>query len=106
MKEIVLIDDDELIHLSWKMEAKRRDVKLHCFLSIEDFIKNAQSFSKKTKVFIDINLGNDVRGDVASEEIFKLGFLNLFLASGFSESEVSKPSWIKDFSGKRFPESV
>jgi signal transduction histidine kinase len=98
---VVFIDDDYLMHMSWKMEADRSDVELDCFHTIEEFIKVATGYAKDTKIFIDSNLADGIKGEIESEKIADLGFSELYLATGYSASDINKPSWIKEVVGKR-----
>ena len=100
-RKIVFIDDDDLMHMSWKMEADRSDVELNCFHTIEEFIKVATGYAKDTKIFIDSNLADGIKGEVESEKIASLGFTELYLATGYSPEDIDKPDWIKEIVGKR-----
>jgi signal transduction histidine kinase len=97
----VLIDDDDLIHLLWSMEASKAGIDLTTFYSIDEFILHRDTFDCNTKFFIDSNLGEGLRGDIESEKIYKLGYKNLVLATGYSVNEIDKPVWIKEIIGKR-----
>jgi hypothetical protein len=62
---------------------------------VDDFINNSFNVSKETMIFIDSDLGNNVRGEVVSEEIFNLGYKELFLTTGYQVEDIEKPIWIK-----------
>jgi len=47
-------------------------------------------------------LGDGLKGEILSEEIFKLGFKELYIATGYSADCIEKPSWIKEVRGKGF----
>ena len=100
-KKVILIDDDEIIHMSWQMEAKAKNIDLECFSSIEAFLESSKFYSKDTRIYIDSNLKNDVKGEVESEKIFNEGFTELYIATGYSASDIDKPAWIKEVVGKR-----
>lgn len=101
MKKLILIDDDKLIHMSWKMEAAKNNVNLICFFSIDEFLQQADIFAKDTYIYIDSNLADNIKGEVESEKIYRLGFEKLFLATGYNASDIKKPNWIKGIVGKR-----
>ena len=102
IKEIVLIDDDQFTHLSWKRSSLEQDFKLHGFYSVDEFLNSAEKFNLNTPIFIDSNLGENKKGEVLSEDIFKLGFTELYLATGMSKADIVQPYWIKGVHGKRF----
>lgn len=98
---IVFIDNDELMHLSWKMEASKKNINLKTYFSIDDFLAESSQYSINTKIFIDSDLGDGKRGEVESEKIFKMGFTQLYLATGYLASDIDKPEWIVEVVGKR-----
>ena len=102
---IVLIDDDRLVHLSWKSYLSDKGSEFFCYYSIEDFILDRQRFGKEAKIFIDCNLGDDIRGEVESEKISKLGFENVYLSTGYSQDMIQVPHWIKSVYSKN-PEDI
>lgn len=103
----VLIDDDDLIHTLWKMSASLNNKEIQTFFSVEEFEQIADRFCFDTCFFIDSNLANGLKGEIESERLYKLGFKNIYLATGSSPEKIEKPEWIKGVLGKRpvFPES-
>ena len=99
--KVVLIDDDKIMHMGWQMEAKNHAIDLSCFFTIDDFLQVANEFPKTTDVFVDSNLGNDIKGEVESKKIADLGFQNIYLATGYAPKEFEKPEWIKEVRGKK-----
>lgn len=100
-KHHILIDDDEIIHMSWQMEAESKKIKLACFKSVDDFLKASKHFEKNIQIFIDSNLQNDLKGEIESKKIYDLGFKNIILTTGYSKADIEKPAWIKEIVGKR-----
>ncbi|TXG77879.1 hybrid sensor histidine kinase/response regulator [Candidatus Dojkabacteria bacterium] len=100
-KKMVLIDDDNLIHLGWEMCADKKQVDLASYFTIDDFLRDSDKFSKDTAIYIDSNLKDGVKGEIESKKIFDLGFENLILASGLDFQQL--PYWIKGNQGKAFP---
>jgi hypothetical protein len=99
-KTVVLIDDDELMHMSWKREGKKANVEVLTYYTIESFIEDCHHYHKTTPIFIDSNLSGEIKGEVESERIKDLGFDDLFLATGYSRDHLDKPIWIKGIVGK------
>lgn len=100
---IVLIDDDDLIHLVWKKEAKKRNINLIAFKSVHDFLSSSLGLDKNINIYIDSNLGESQKGEELSKNIFEKGFENIYLCSGDNQIELKKYPWIKGMSGKGFP---
>lgn len=99
--DYVLIDDDKLIHQLWKLEAKKKNIELDVFETVESFLESQQSYGQNVNVFVDSNLGNGKFGEDEAEKIFKAGFENIYLVTGKDPSEIKNTKWIKDIRGKR-----
>ena len=82
-KTIVLIDDDRLVHLNWSSYCKKNGLQFHGFKSIAQFIAFSTGIDKASKIYIDSNLEDGIKGEIESEKIFNLGYLNLYLATGY-----------------------
>jgi CheY-like chemotaxis protein len=93
--EIILIDDDKLIHYEWKNYFSKT-IKFQSFYSIEDFIKHSKSISPSAHIYLDSDLGKGIVGEVDGIVLFNLGFRNLYLSTGFQKDEINKPDWIID----------
>ena len=102
---IVLIDDDKLVHLNWKSHCKRSGLEFSGFMSVSEFLAASSTFDKASRIYIDSNLGDGVKGEIESEKIFALGFLNLYLATGYEKDSIQKPVWIKEIFSKS-PENI
>lgn len=102
-KRAVLIDDDEFTLRAWKMAAKKENIELSTFACVSDFMNVAKNFSFQTPIYIDSDLGNNQKGEVLSENIFKMGYSELFLATGYHPEDIDKPAWIKEVLGKKAP---
>lgn len=98
--DIVLIDDDELVHMTWKKTLTKRGHKLASYYSVDEFLENFKRFNTLTPIYIDSNLGDGLRGEVLSEKIFKLGFNELYITTGYEKDTIAKPSWINSVIGK------
>ena len=102
-KTVILIDDDNLTHLSWKLASKKTEVNLKTYFSVKEFLENSNSLDRRTPVYIDLELGPDLRGDVLSEDIFNQGFTELYITTGYDPDDIGKPQWIKDILVKKPP---
>jgi signal transduction histidine kinase len=97
---VILIDDDKLIRLDWKNYFESKGVPFSSFASVDKFIEESSSIEKESLIYIDSYLGDDIRGEVESEKVFNLGFINLFLSTGFQKDDFQKPIWIKAIHSK------
>lgn len=102
-KNIVLIDNDSLIHKMWQMHAKKVGVDLKAFISVEEFLRfeKENSLSKDVFIYVDSELDDGLLGEVESEKISNLGYKNIYLATGKDPADVNKPAWIIQVVGKR-----
>lgn len=101
VNEIILIDDDKFIHLSWKMASEKKGIKVHSFYKIEDFLQRSSEFLKETPVFLDNYFDGQNLGIASSKTIYEAGFLDILLISEDRSLEI--PEWIKQKTSKRFP---
>ena len=103
--DLVLIDDDEEVIEAWMNKAVLKKKKMVGFSSIEAFLKEAEQYDRKTKIYVDSDLGNGVKGEIASENIAKLGFKQIHLCTGYSYNpeKFAKYPWIIKVQGKEPP---
>lgn len=101
--EVVLIDDEELVHTAWKYGVSD-NVKVHNFSSVDDFIKIHDHKNNEIEIFLDQNLSNGKLGTEESARITDLGYKNIILATG--EKIESPPPWIIKVKDKRIPKHL
>jgi signal transduction histidine kinase/FixJ family two-component response regulator len=106
--DAILIDDDDLVHLSWNFAAKKASCKLLGFKTAEEFLKNASTFDTEIPIFIDSNLGTDgngnsVRGEEVSRQLHQMGFKRLYLATGDTHDSSRSMPWLVAVRGKEPP---
>lgn len=98
----VLLDDDMLVHMNWKMAAKAAGVELKAFKIPEDFAVAIKTLSKTTPIYIDSDLGNDVKGENIAKALHEKGFTNITMATGHGPEEFAHLPWLK-VTGKEPP---
>ena len=103
---IVHLDDDPLMRIVWKKEAKRQHVEIKSFSNSGDLKKNLKEIDKKTPFYIDQNLGEDTNGLTIAKELFEKGFSNIFISSGYEREEFQHVSFIKKAIGKSPPRNL
>ncbi len=77
--DLVLIDDDDLIHVAWNFEAIRSKRKLKKFFYLKQFRRF--TVNKSVPIFVDYQLESTDGVNVANE-LQALGFENIYLATG------------------------
>lgn len=106
-KQYILIDDDKLIHMSWKYHFKEKEEELFCFFTVEECLSkfNGEDLAHTT-VFIDSNLAHGVKGEVEAKKLFDSGFLKIYLSTGYSPNSINKPAYIKEIISKKVPDFI
>ncbi|MBI4369692.1 MAG: HAMP domain-containing histidine kinase [Elusimicrobia bacterium] len=102
-QDAVLIDDDPLVRMTWKMAAKRAGKNLLAFVSVEEFFEKAGSVNHNAPIYIDSRLGNGVKGEEESQKIYKLGFKEIYLATGENPEKFAHLKHIRGVLGKESP---
>lgn len=103
MSSFVLIDNDELIRMSWQMSAQKSKQSLFVFSNTQDFVLESSKFSKQTTIYIDYELDDNKNGLEESKSLFDLGFKSIYLATGYTASTIKLPEHIIGIVGKRPP---
>jgi len=88
--DAVLLDDDSLVHSTWNLAARTRNKRLWAFSSPESFRSKIPEIPRRTPIYIDSNLGPGVHGETLIEELSRMGFERLFLATGYSPHDFEK----------------
>lgn len=96
----VLLDDDELVHTTWKFAAQNRNKSFIGFYNHLNFLENANQIHQESDIFVDSNLGNGIKGEEIAKTISDLGFKNIFLCTGYHTSQFEPMPWIKGVVGK------
>ena len=101
--DIVLIDDDPLVRMSWKMVAKQKGKSILVCSSVEDFRSKWADLDRSIPIYVDSHLGGGVQGEDFAQELALQGFTEVFLATGYRSSDfIGKPG-IKGVVGKDPP---
>jgi hypothetical protein len=89
--------------MSWEMAAKKANAQLSVFTNADDFLALKDQFPLNTQIYIDYELDDGKNGVDEALKIFKLGFTQIFLATGYTATDISLPSYLLDIVGKRAP---
>lgn len=101
--DAVLIDDDPLARMTWKMTAARLGKTLRCFESAADFLKESDGIDRATPVYVDSDLGDGAKGEVESLAIHGLGFGEIYLATGHGAEKFAGLAHLRGVVGKAPP---
>jgi anti-sigma regulatory factor (Ser/Thr protein kinase) len=103
----ILLDDDELIRLSWKMIASKRGERI---LATKNWLELKQllvAFDPKITIYLDYNLKSDeINGGQVAEELTKIGFKNIYLTTGMPKNALPITPWVKQVLGKTPPQQL
>lgn len=103
-KNYILIDDSEIVQTIWQLAAEKAKVELTVYSSEKEFFNIHQSHPKNTLIYIDSNLANDIKGELVAEEIYRLGFQQISLTTGYDPAKFTgKYPWIKEVISKKPP---
>lgn len=97
---IVFIDDDEIMRTAWTLVAESVGKKISTYSSFESFIREMITYSKNTTIYIDSELGNNIKGETCAKYLFENGFTTIHLATGHSPDQFESMPWIKSIIGK------
>ena len=98
----VLLDDDMLVHMNWKMVAKTAKVALKAYSKPEGFTITMENMPKDTPVYIDSDLGNGIKGEDIAKDLYNKGFSDITMTTGHSPEKFAHLPWLK-VSGKEPP---
>lgn len=78
--DAILIDDDPLILETWAYYALKKNINLIKFSSHGEFFNslNVYNFPFSTIIYIDSNLGYEIKGELVAKNIYDLGFHTIF----------------------------
>lgn len=99
----VLIDNDELTRLTWEIKANQNKIELKTFMSFEEFDLNKNFISKDAFIYIDSDLGNDIKGENFASILHNEGYTNISMATGYSSENFNKLTFLKSVISKKAP---
>ncbi|MFN3454320.1 MAG: sensor histidine kinase [Pseudobdellovibrio sp.] len=99
----VLLDDDDLVHMTWKFKAKELNKSFIGFKNLEDLNKHKDHLDKTSPVYVDSNLSDGVKGEDVALRLLTEGFINLYIATGYEADKFSHLTFLKGVLGKDPP---
>lgn len=104
--DVVLIDDDPLARMTWKMAAELAGKKLQAFSTVADFMKESDTIDRRTPVYVDAELADGVKGGSESLKIHDFGFSEIYLATGHAPEKFTGLTHLRGVVGKTPPWSI
>ncbi|KPJ68091.1 MAG: hypothetical protein AMJ43_01420 [Coxiella sp. DG_40] len=101
--DIVLIDDNKSLTDIWKFQCEKAGKRIAIFNKISEFRRVYHLYDKKTMIYIDSNLGYNLRGEIFAKELYKKGYKNLYLTTGYNSKDFNNACWLKGIVTKKPP---
>jgi len=96
--DTILVDDEDSVHLSWKVAAGKAGKTVLTFRTVEEILAlpGLSRIPLDTRFVVDAHLGQGVRGVQAAKALFDRGFKNLQLAYPPNQKLLDPPpTWIR-----------
>jgi hypothetical protein len=101
--DAVLIDDDALARMTWKMAAAQTGKRFRSFATMAEFLAASSEIHPQTPLYIDADLGGGVRGDEEAKRLHENGFTEIYLATGHDPERFAGQNHLKGVRGKQPP---
>lgn len=98
----VLLDDDALVHMNWRLAAKAAGADLKLFKTPQELAAAAGTLPRDIPLYIDSELGDGLKGEDIAMELHGKGFADISMATGHSPEKFSHLPWLK-VTGKEPP---
>ena len=98
----VLLDDDPLVHMNWKMAAKTAGADLKLFKTPQELSAAAETLPRDIPLYIDSELGDGAKGEDIAKELHNKGFTDITMATGHDAAKFAHLPWLK-VAGKEPP---
>ena len=105
-REIVHLDDDPLMRMIWKKEAKRQGVPIRSLAHPQELDDIVPGLDRETPFYIDQNLQGSIKGTQVAKRLYEQGLCNLFISSGHGHGEFAHLSYVKKSVGKTPPSDL
>lgn len=102
----ILIDDDILVYLSWRVRFQEAGKSLVYFSSGEEFLRIMHEYARSVPIFLDVGLGSGMSGTKIAPLLHSAGFTQIYLATGHSPDAIQTFPWVREVRGKEIPVSL
>lgn len=81
--DFVLVDNDDLVRMTWELRAAARGRTIKLFSSIDELLPISEAIPKDVPIFLDSDLGNNIRGQDAAPRLRQLGFRHIYVTTNY-----------------------
>lgn len=78
----ILVDDDPLVRMTWRIAATRAGIDLRSFASMDEFEAAQESLPRDAHVYLDGSVPHGVSGESCLSRLRALGFKAVTIATG------------------------
>lgn len=89
--DAVLVDDNKHYTDTMVMLGTKKGEKIFAFNNVFSVMQNISLIPKQMKFYLDYDLGEDINGAKVAETLYKKGYQNLYIVSGYSSDEICVP---------------
>ena len=101
--DVVLLDDDALVRMTWTVAAKSKGIRLAAFKTPAELLAAVVGLPKDTPIYLDSELGEGLKGEDVARGLHAKGFSSLHLTTGHPPETLPPMPWIKRVVGKEPP---
>lgn len=107
--DAILVDDDQLTRLAWKVRAKQAGKAIEVFANEQQLVSfvfglsGVSEIPLETPIYVDLLLGDNVRGEEICRRLSEKKFSHLILTTGLDPETVSHPPYVLKVIGKSPP---
>lgn len=101
-KQYYLIDDDELVRMTWETRARKNGIVLQTFSSHLGFMEKKNDILKDSVIYIDSELGS-IKGEDVANSLNQEGFLNISMTSGHPPEKFKEFNFLRSVISKTPP---
>ena len=91
----VLLDDDALTHMNWQDAAQEHGIELIALTDPAEFLARLGEFPKDIPLYIDSEIGDNVKGEDIAADLKEKGFTNICLATGHPPERFAHLPWLR-----------
>jgi signal transduction histidine kinase len=91
----VLLDDSNIIQMTWEMAAQEHGAELLGYTDPARFLADLGTFPKDMSIYIDSELGDNIKGENLAADLKEKGFTNLCLATAHPPERFAHLAWLR-----------
>jgi len=95
INQAVLLDDDAITHMNWEWAAKENGIELRAFTDPAEFMSRLGDFPKDIPLYIDSELGENIKGENIAAGLKEKGFTNIYLATAHPPERFAHLPWLR-----------